>query len=86
MVNTLGMSEVQQELLTVLTAAGCPITAIELRIRANTSRPVPLVTEQVYRRLVALERRGLIRRAPTPCRRDTSWQPTEAAARKGFGS
>ena len=37
MVNTLGMSEVQQELLTVLTAAGCPITATELRIRANTS-------------------------------------------------
>jgi len=63
MANTAGVTGVQEEILAALLAAAEPITATELRERLNTARPVALVTEQVYRRLVALERRGLIQRA-----------------------
>lgn len=86
MVNIVGLTEVQKELLAVLTNATSPITGVELRRRVNAKRTDPLITEQVYRRLVALERRGLIQRVPTPPgRRDTCWQPSEAARRKGYG-
>lgn len=85
MVNTTGLTGVQQEILAVLLAAAEPITATELRERLNAARPVALVAEQVYRRLVALERRGLIQRAGprvagtrTPC-----WQPTGPARHRG---
>ena len=87
MVNTTGLTDIQKELLAALSAAGGPITATELREKVNAARRAPLITEQVYRRLVALERRGLIRRAPTAAgRRDTWWQPTDAALRQGIVS
>jgi Fe2+ or Zn2+ uptake regulation protein len=81
MVNTAGLTGVQEEMLAVLLAAGEPITATELRARLNATRPVALVTEQVYRRLVALERRGLINRAAPSVAgaRNHRWQPSSSA-------
>ena len=77
MVNTAGLTDVQRELLAALREAAAPLTATQLRTRVNAGRMQPLIAEQVYRRLVALERRGLIRRAPTAadCRR-SGWQAT----------
>ncbi|CAN1569980.1 Ribonuclease R winged-helix domain containing protein [Mycobacteriaceae bacterium] len=85
MVNTTGLTGVQEEMLAVLLAAAEPITATELRARLNAARPVALVTEQVYRRLVALERRGLIQRAGPIAAgaRNHRWQPTGPARHRG---
>lgn len=80
MVNTQRLSDVQRELLAALCEAAVPLTATQLRTRVNAGRVQPLIAEQVYRRLVALERRGLIGRAPTASgRRDTSWQAITGA-------
>jgi Fe2+ or Zn2+ uptake regulation protein len=82
MVNATGLTGVQEEILAVLLAAAEPITATELRERLNAARPVALVAEQVYRRLVALERRGLIQRAGPRVAgrpRNHCWQPTVPA-------
>lgn len=85
MVNTVGLSDAQRELLAALCEAAVPVTATQLRTRVNAGRVQPLIAEQVYRRLVALERRGLIRRAPTTSgRRDTSWQAITVASRREY--
>ena len=85
MVNMVGLSDTQGLLLAALRAADGPISATELRRRVNADGQRALVTEQVYRRLLALERRGLIQLAATdPGRRDTSWEPSSAARRKGL--
>lgn len=77
MVNTAGLTDVQRELLAALREAAAPLTATQLRTRVNAGRMQPLIAEQVYRRLVALERRGLIRRAPTAAGcRHSEWQAT----------
>jgi len=85
MANTAGLTGVQEEMLAVLLAAAEPMTGTDLRERLNAERPVALVTEQVYRRLVALERRGLIQRAgPTVAgARNHRWQPTVSARHRG---
>jgi Fe2+ or Zn2+ uptake regulation protein len=85
MVNTAGLTGVQEEILAVLLATMEPITATELRERLNAARPVALVAEQVYRRLMALERRGLIQRAGPRVAGDRNhrWQPTGPARRRG---
>lgn len=87
MVNTVGLSDVQWELLAALCEAAVPLTATQLRTRVNAGRAQPLIAEQVYRRLVALERRGLIGRAPTASgRRDTAWQAMTAARGRDCGA
>ena len=87
MVNTAGLTDVQRELLAALREAAVPLTATQLRTRVNTGRVQPLIAEQVYRRLVALERRGLIGREPTPSgRRDTSWRAIVAACGRDWGA
>lgn len=84
-VNTVGLTDVQTELLEALREAAGPLTATQLRTRVNAGRVQPLIAEQVYRRLVALERRGLIGRAPTTSgRRDTSWQATAVASGREY--
>jgi Fe2+ or Zn2+ uptake regulation protein len=84
MVNSTGLTGVQEEILAVLLAAAEPITATELRARLNAARPLALVAEQVYRRLMALERRGLIQRAGPRVAGDRDrWQPTGPARHRG---
>lgn len=86
MVNTVGLTAVQRELLAALRAAAVPLTATELRTRLNAGRVQPLIAEQVYRRLVALERRGLVGRAATASgRRDTSWRAIAVAGGRDCG-
>ena len=76
MANRAGLTALQQQLLAYVTAAADPISTTALRNTLNADLAEHLVTEHIYRRLLALERRGLIMRTKEePGRRDTCWRP-----------
>lgn len=67
-------SPLQAEVLAVLCGAAAPLTTREVREIVNRNRAQPLVAEQVYRRLLALQRHGLVRRVDVAGMRNTHWQ------------
>jgi Fe2+ or Zn2+ uptake regulation protein len=67
-------SAAQAEVLAVLCDAAAPLSTREVRELVNRDRAQPLVAEQVYRRLLALQRHGLVRRVDVAGARNTHWQ------------
>jgi Fe2+ or Zn2+ uptake regulation protein len=64
----------QTDILAALREADAPLSTTDLREVVNRGGAQPLVTEQVYRRRIALERHGLVRRAHRAVSRNTHWQ------------
>lgn len=66
------------ELIAVLGAAQSPITTTDARIavanRCGGQDGRPVVAEQVYRALVILQRRGVVRRVDEPASRHAQWE------------
>ncbi|KQH80845.1 hypothetical protein AO501_26095 [Mycobacterium gordonae] len=70
-------AQLRAELLKVLQKADGPITTTEARLevsRGHGSEERPVVAEQVYRALVALQRYGAVRRVDDCSRRDALWE------------
>lgn len=70
-------AQLRAELLKVLDAAQQPITTTEARLtiaRGLEGQDRPVVAEQVYRALVVLQRRGVVRRVEENSRRDAQWE------------
>ncbi|GAB3036764.1 hypothetical protein MBOU_43420 [Mycobacterium bourgelatii] len=65
------------ELLSILAAAEEPVTTTDARIaiaRMLHAHDRPVVAEQVYRALVLLQRRGLVRRVDDSSSRGVRWE------------
>lgn len=69
--------QLRAELLQVLAAAQRPMTTTEARIAITDTlagRGRPIVSEQVYRALVILQRHGAVRRVEEPSSRAAHWE------------
>jgi Fe2+ or Zn2+ uptake regulation protein len=67
-------TQLQAEVLSAVCDSDSPLSTTDVRHVVNRGRPRPLVAEQIYRVLLALERRGFVRRAHQPPTRDVYWQ------------
>lgn len=71
----------QTQILAFVAAAGGALSTSDVRTQVNHERRTPLVAEQVYRVLRALQDRGLIERVHIHTSTKAHWQtPTSAAA------
>ena len=68
------MSPVQTEVVAAVRRAGGAASTTRVRELVNEDRPTPLVAERIYTALAGLYRRGLVRRAKTPGRREVYWK------------
>jgi Fe2+ or Zn2+ uptake regulation protein len=72
----------QTEILALLTVAGEPVSTSGVRARLNEQRDTPLVAEQVYRVLRALQDRGLVDRVHIRGTNKAHWQAPARAVRQ----
>jgi Fe2+ or Zn2+ uptake regulation protein len=72
----------QTEILALLTVAGDALSTSDVRARLNEQRDTPLVAEQVYRALRALQDRGLVDRVHIHGTNKAHWQAPARAIRQ----
>ncbi len=79
--------QLRDQLLEVLAGASEPMSTTQARLAANrvlpAPRPGPVVAEEVYRAVVILARRGVVRRRPDGPRRPLGADPQPCAAAVG---
>lgn len=71
----------QTEILAHVTIAGGALSTSDVRVRVNEARHTPLVAEQVYRALRALQDRGLIERVHIHGTNKAHWQAQASVIR-----
>jgi Fe2+ or Zn2+ uptake regulation protein len=64
----------QKQILALVTVAGGALSTSDVRARVNQQRSTPLVAEQVYRVLRALQDRGLLERIHIHGTNKAHWQ------------
>lgn len=72
----------QTEILAHVTLAGGALSTSDVRARVNEQRCTPLVAEQVYRVLRALQDRGLVERVHVHGTNKAYWQAPGRAMRE----
>jgi Fe2+ or Zn2+ uptake regulation protein len=72
----------QTEILAHVTLAGGALSTSDVRTRVNEQRCTPLVAEQVYRVLRALQDRGLVERVHIHGTNKAHWQAPGRAMRE----
>jgi Fe2+ or Zn2+ uptake regulation protein len=72
----------QTEILTHVTVAGGALSTSDVRVRVNEQRHTPLVAEQVYRALRALQDRGLVERVHIHGTNKAHWQEPSRAVQE----
>lgn len=72
----------QTEILAHVTLAGGAVSTSDVRTRVNEQRCTPLVAEQVYRVLRALQDRGLVERVLVHGTNKAHWQAPGRAMRE----
>lgn len=72
----------QTAILAVVTVAGEAVSSSDVRARVNEQHGTPLVAEQVYRALRALQDRGLIERVHIHGTNKAHWQTPARANRE----
>ena len=72
----------QTEILAHVTFAGGALSTSDVRVRVNEQRRTPLVAEQVYRALRALQDRGLVERVHIHGTNKAHWQAPVRAIRE----
>ncbi|HUO38751.1 MAG TPA: hypothetical protein VMU34_13330 [Mycobacterium sp.] len=75
-------SEQQVEIVGALRGADAPLSTTDVREIINRGRPEPLVCEQLYRRLLALQRHGLVERVNVARDRNVYWRAASHACRE----
>lgn len=72
----------QTEILAHVTIAGDALSTSDVRTQVNQQRDTPLVAEQVYRALRALQDRGLVERVHIHGTNKAHWQAPVPAIRE----